>query len=466
METFSLPLARKMTIPQIRSGFSIFSSFKNGISQSQKQKLEHFNNAVPLIGNSKMERLLAKLSPKAQVSDTKQATNYETLSKLSEQQFFLDQQKNLLTKNEAHSMGSPEELDKSPGFSVHAGVNRGDSAQDAAIQDGSDPGASELLRLKHELQAANSRIALQEQELAQTRVINHTLDQALGPPSEADFSGRDISEQTFSNLQSAFNASIPTPHLLQDSWSTQEDSQSDISDALSAGAYNRTKRFWPHSTQSVYGVGLNSEKAYGDNNLPLPGASFGQDSSRFWRQSATTPAVPGNGSFHPHRVLSGPSVTPCSFDGPFPEDQGRYFQGSGFGPRHPTAQSNRIGPCFPGASSSWSAFAPCSGDSQGSRSPPSKPNNTYQQVGLYPLPPYHQRPVAPPLSPTATEFSTPSGNSVPWAASSVSYVHVDSCVLADWLRSVGIPSRRTFRHLSHSTTGAFSIRTFPVIGSI
>ncbi|BCS27505.1 Pumilio-family RNA binding repeat-containing protein [Aspergillus puulaauensis] len=394
-------------------------SQKNDNTSNKKQKLEHFNNAVPLIGNSKMERLLAKLSPKAQVSDTKQATNYETLSKLSEQQFFLDQQKNLLTKNEVHSMGSPEELDKSPGFSVHAGVNGGDSAQDAAIQDGSDPGASELLRLKHELQAANSRIALQEQELAQTRVINHTLDQALGPPSEADFSGRDISEQTFSNLQSAFNASIPNPHLLQDSWSTQEDSQSDISDALSAGAYNRTKRFWPHSTQSVYGVGLNSEKAYGDNNLPLPGASFGQDSSRFWRQSATTPAVPGNGSFHPHRVLSGPSVTPCSFDGPFPEDQGRYFQGSGFGPRHPTAQSNRIGPCFPGASSPWSAFAPCSGDSQGSRSPPSKPNNTYQQVGLYPLPPYHQRPVAPPLSPTATEFSTPSGNSVPWAASSV-----------------------------------------------
>lgn len=374
-----------------------------------------------MVGNSKIEKLLAKLSPKAQVSDTKQASNHEILSKLSEQQLFLDQQKNVLSKNEVDSMGSPGELDESPGFSLHTGVNRRDSAQDAASQDGSDPEASELLRLKHELQAANSRIALQEQELAQSRVINHTLDQALGPPSEADFSGREISEQTFSNLQSAFNTSIPTPNLLQDGWNTQEDSQSDISDALSAGAYNRAKRFWPHSTQSVYGGGLNSEKACGDNNLPLSGASFGQDSSRFWRQSATTPAVPGNGSFHPQRVLSGPSVTPCSFDGPFPEDQGRFFHASGLGPRHPIAQSNRIGPCFPGASSPWTAFAPCSGDSQGSRSPPSKPSSTYQQVGLYPLPPYHQRPIAPPLSPTATEFSTPSGNSVQWAASSVSY---------------------------------------------
>jgi hypothetical protein len=33
---------------------------------------------------------------------------------------------------------------------------------------------------------------LQEQELAQTRVIKHTLDQALGPSSEADFGSREI----------------------------------------------------------------------------------------------------------------------------------------------------------------------------------------------------------------------------------------------------------------------------------
>jgi hypothetical protein len=36
-------------------------------------------------------------------------------------------------------------------------------------------GTVELLRLKQELLAANSKIALQEQELAQTRVIKHTL---------------------------------------------------------------------------------------------------------------------------------------------------------------------------------------------------------------------------------------------------------------------------------------------------
>ncbi|KAL4788412.1 armadillo-type protein [Aspergillus varians] len=390
---------------------------KNDDPSNKKQKLEHSNNAVPLTGNSEMERLLAKLSPKPQVSDTKQTVNQDILLKLSEQQILLDQQKSLLTTNKA-GPGSFEELDKSSSLPLRTVANKSVGPQDVARLDTFDPEASELLRLKQELQAANSRIALQEQELAQTRVIKHTLDQALGPPSEADFSGRDISEQTISNLQSAFNASIPTPHLLQDGWNAQEDSQSDISDALSAGAYNRARGFWGPPDQQVYGVGHNSDKAYGDNNLPLPGTSFGQDSSRFWGPSTTTLASPGNGSFQPHRVLSGPSAAPCGFDGPFSEDQNRYLPGSGFGPRHPTAQPNRIRSCFPGASSPWGTFAPGSGDSQGSRSPPSKPSSTYQQVGLYPLPPFHQRAVAPPLSPTVTEFSTPSGNSVPWATSS------------------------------------------------
>ncbi|KAL4903542.1 hypothetical protein BDW74DRAFT_41464 [Aspergillus multicolor] len=385
---------------------------------SNKQKLEHSSNAVPLTGNSEMERLLAKLSPKPQISDTRPTVKQDVLSKLSEQQFLLDQQKSLFA-NRKLGTGSYEELNQPPSLPQIPDTKPATSSKDVASLDVFDPDASELLRLKQELQAANSKIALQEQELAQTRVIKHTLDQALGPPSEADFNGRDISEQTICNLQSAFNASIPTSHLLQDGWNTQEDSQSDISDALSAGAYNRARGFWGPPAQQVYGVGLNADKTYVDNNLSLPGTSFGQDSSRFWGPSPTAPAIPATNSFQPHRVLSGPSTAPCSFDGPFSEDQGRCLQSSGFGPRPPTAQPTRIGSCFPGAGSPWGTFAPSSADSQGSRSPPSKPNSTYQHVGLYPLPPYHQRAVAPPLSPTATEFSTPSGNSVPWATSSV-----------------------------------------------
>ncbi|KAL2845803.1 armadillo-type protein [Aspergillus pseudodeflectus] len=396
------------------------SSSKVRFSLSNKQKLEHSTNAVSLTGNSEMERLLAKLSPKSQIPDTKQAANEEILSKLSEQQLLLDKQNKLLTSNKVKS-AVPEELQRPSNLSHRTGSNQPGGIADAACLDTLNMEASEVLRLKQELQVANSRIALQEQELAQTRVIKHTLDQALGPPSEADFGGRDISEQTISNLQSAFNASVPTPHLLQDGWNTQEDSQSDISDALSAGAYNRARGgFWGGPAQQVYSLGLDSEKAYGDSSLPLSGTSFGQDSSRFWGPSATNPSVAGNSAFQAHRVLSGPPAAPCSFDPPFSEDQGRYMQSSAFGPRPPTAQPSRLGSCFPGANSPWGTFAPSSSDSQGSRSPPSKPVGTYQQVGLYPLPPYHQRAIAPPLSPTATEFTSPTGSSVPWATSSVS----------------------------------------------
>ncbi|KAI9372394.1 armadillo-type protein [Aspergillus egyptiacus] len=387
---------------------------KNDSFSNKKQKLEHSTNSVSLTGNSEMEKLLAKLSPKPHVSDCKQLVNQEILSKLSEQQLLLDQQKNLLTTQKI-GPGTFEEPDKSS--SALPCTDTITSLKDVPRLDAFDVDASELHRLKQELQAANSRIAMQEQELAQTRVIKHTLDQALGPPSEADFGGRDISEQTISNLQSAFNASVPTPHLLQDGWNTQEDSQSDISDALSAGAYNRTRGFWGPPAQQVYAPGLNTDRPYGDNNLALPSTSFGLDSSRFWGPSTASTPIPGNSAFQPHRVLSGPSATSCTFDAPLSDDQSRYVQSSGFVPRHPTAQQSRIGSWFPGVGSPWATFAPSSVDGQGSRSPPSKPNNTYQQIGMYPLANYHQRAIAPPLSPTATEFSSPSGNSVPWGTS-------------------------------------------------
>ncbi|KAL2863458.1 Pumilio-family RNA binding repeat-containing protein [Aspergillus lucknowensis] len=397
------------------------SSFghKNDPPSYKKQKLEHATSAVSLTGNSEMERLLAKLSPKPQGPDAKQTVNQEILSKLSEKQLLLDKQNGFVGSNEVDS-ATLEDLDKSCSLPHRTDSNKPSSPKDAVSLDTFGTEASEVLRLKQELDAANSRIALQEQELAQTRVIKHTLDQALGPPSEADYGGRDISEQTISNLQSAFNASAPAPHLLQDGWNTQEDSQSDISDALSAGAYNRARGFWAPPGQHIYGMGLNQDKAYGDTNLPLPATSFSQDSGRFWGPSTTNPSISGNSAVQAHRVLSGPSTAPCSFDPHFSGDQGRYMQSSGFGARHPTAQSNRFGPCFPGANSPWGAFAPSSSDSQGSRSPPSKPNSTYQQVGLYPLPSYHQRTIARPLSPTATEFTSPTANSIPWATSSVS----------------------------------------------
>lgn len=282
---------------------------------------------------------------------------------------------------------------------------------------------TELLRLKQELIAANSKIALQEQELAQTRVIKHTLDQALGPPSEADFGGREITEQTITHLQSAFNASNPAFGQLQDAWNT-EDSHSDISEALSAGAYNRARGVWnPMNGPPSYNTSASDspfEKAYGELPPRLPSA--GQDSNRFWNGSTAYPAFPPNGTAHSQRILSGPATGACGFYTRPLNDQSRYAQTPNPVSRRLATQGHQCGPFLPAQNAPWNAFVPASPGDQAPKSPTSpitRSSSAFQAVGIYSMPPYPTRPVGTALSPTATEFTTSTNDSM-WGTSSVS----------------------------------------------
>lgn len=286
-----------------------------------------------------------------------------------------------------------------------------------------DDKTAELLQLKQELLAANSKIALQEQELAQTRVIKQTLDQALGPPSEADFGGREITEQTISHLQSAFNASNPAFGQIPDAWSAQEDSQSDISDALSAGAYNRARGLWNQQDQPSLGITTQDspfDKSYGD---PLQGSnSMNQDPSRFWGGSTAYPAFAGHGALQSHRVLSGPSASTYGFYSRSPSEQSRCFQAPNPSLRRSIAPGNRGGASYPAQNTSWGGFT--SGPSsdpipKSPGSPTNRSSSAFQQIGIYSMPPYHARPVATSLSPTATEFTTTTTSGTSWATSSV-----------------------------------------------
>lgn len=291
-----------------------------------------------------------------------------------------------------------------------------------------DDNTTELLRLKQELMAANSKIALQEQELAQTRVIKHTLDQALGPPSEADFSGREITEQTISHLQSAFNASHPGFTQFQDAWNTQEDSQSDISDALSAGAYNRTRGHWNQNGNgpSSFHPSANDsplEKPYGEP-LQSP-SSASQDSNRFWGGPTAYPtfATGGASGLQPQRVLSGPSAGAYGFYSRPLNEQSRYVQVTNPAIRRSNAQGARGGNFLPAQNSSWNGFPPGSPSDQAPKSPASpmtRSSSAFQAIGIYSIPPYPARPAATALSPTATEFTASTTNNSPWATSSVS----------------------------------------------
>lgn len=372
-----------------------------------------------------MEKILARLSPKLQSSGSKPSVNQEILTKLSEQQLLLEKQKNILADNGATPrLEANESLNASPrppaadSLPVSASVN---SAQYGL------PGmeASELHRLKQELFAANSRIALQEKELAQTRVMKHTFDQALGPPFEADFGGREVSDQTISHLQNIFNASSRPVNHFQDPWNGQDDSQSDISDALSAGAYNRARGFWVSPNKPAFGSntsGLNNEKGYGEA-FPLPNSYVGQDSSKFWGSTAAN-GFSKQGTFQSQRVISGPSSGACGFDSQFSGEQARYLQGPGLGPGRPLAQTNRDGTCFPAQNPPWGTFGTGLPGNPTPRSPGNRPCSTYRQVGLYPIPPYQGRPVGTPLSPTATEFTSINSNVPSWTNSSVSSTQI------------------------------------------
>ncbi|RAL07321.1 Pumilio-family RNA binding repeat-containing protein [Aspergillus homomorphus CBS 101889] len=384
-----------------------------------KQKLEHSSIASPT-AHTEMDRILAKLSPKPQLFETMSSVEQNLFSRLPSEQYLLKRHSHHMYDDRTDSDYGDNyaDLDKSSHSVPSAEVPRApislvetEPSHDAHIN------MAEVLRLKQELLAANSKIALQEQELAQTRVIKHTIDQALGPPSEAEFNGREVTEQTIANLQSAFKASQSGFTSIQDGWNTHEDSQSDMSDALSAGAYNRSRGLWTSTAQKVMNTTISSpatERPYGEP-FPLPSNSpYGEDSNRFWAGSSTSPSVSSHDVFPSHRVFSGPVTGAFTLDAHSPEEQIRYIQGPALGPRRSFTQNGRGGSCFPAHGTPWGAFA-LSPESTFSRLSVDRPNGTYQQVGLYPVHPYHQRPVGTPLSPTATEFNA--NNS--WQTSSI-----------------------------------------------
>ena len=269
----------------------------------------------------------------------------------------------------------------------------------------------ELLRLRQELLAANSKIALQEQELAQTRVIKHTLDQALGPSSEADFGSREITEQTISHLQNAFNASSSAFSHFQDAWSAQDDSQSDVSDPLSTGAYNRSRALWAQNEAAT-------DREYGDS-LSGTSSSTSQEPNRFWGVSNVYPPFPGPPSLQSQRPHSGSSASPCGFYSRPIGEQMLCPSGPITGARRCITQNSRGGSLFPIQSTPWGEFASGSSSEHTVKSPasPKRPPSAFQQIGLYSVPSYPPRPIGSPLSPTATEFTGTNTNETTWTNS-------------------------------------------------
>ncbi|KAJ5562277.1 Armadillo-like helical [Penicillium sp. DV-2018c] len=355
----------------------VLSAEGTDVSTSKKQKLDHIK-VEPLNGpRADLEKILKKLSPK-----TIPPSRCEI----------------------AHSSASSQ----FPTSTTTPASTLPEGARHYTQEDR----AAEVLRLEQELLAANSKIALQEQELAQTRVIKHTLDQALGSSSEADFGTREITKQPISHLQSAFNTPSSAFGGFPDTWGGQDDSQSDISDPLSTGPYGRYRGLWGPNDPGV-------DREYGESQSGSS-SSVSQDANRYWGMSNMYPSFAGQASLQPQGTQPGSSASPCGFYTRPIGEQIFYPPGPIPGPRRPITQSSRGGSLFPIQSTPWGECASGSNSEQTPKlpaSPTKRSPSAFQQVALYSLPSYPPRPVGSPLSPTATEFTGVSTNEGAWGTS-------------------------------------------------
>ena len=336
------------------------------------------------------------------------------LAKLSEQQALLEKQKQAL--GSAEETAALHDRDESITSSVPLtpatdvfDVTPDTEENDEEVTIKLD--ASEMVRLKRELDAARDKIARQEQELSQTRVIKHTLDQAMGPPSGSDANVRgNVVERNIGNLN-AFNASSRPMVPRQGTFVVSDDARSDVSDALSAGAYNRAQSIWSSPARSGFQFGL---LGLTDQSCQQPAPSWGQAAARPWGPRNMTQGLPGvinQQQQLQQRTFSGPSST-ASGHGSGMFSESNHYQG-GQGLRRANMNNNRTSSAFAQPRNSGYDFFGSSATSADVMSSVS----SYQPMGMFQNPmAYQPRPIGTPLSPTAAEFTANHMSANPWNA--------------------------------------------------
>lgn len=321
------------------------------------------------------------------------------LAKLSEQQALLTKQKTILLskgddeshRNEGSSASSALLTPASESFSY---TNTANTAKDE--DDTLSIEASEMARLKKELDDAKNQIARQKQELDQTRVIKHTFDQAMGPPSEVALSPRtDVTDPT-----SAFMTSNRPIGTVQGNW-RNEDARSDGSDVV--GPFNAVPNAWSGSSRPSFNAAIQ------------PDSGWGQPGPRSWGQRALGNTLPP-----PVLVSQQPSMQQRNYSVPVSpvsagggrgmNDFGQFNQARGYAQMNP--RDNRNAPPYQ-RGNGWDVYtggpSPMDGMNLGGISP----GSTYQSLGMYPSA-YQPRPIGTPLSPTATEFRAGQASANPW----------------------------------------------------
>lgn len=351
------------------------------------------------------------------------------LAKLSEQQVLLEKQKNALlntdtaipTTEEISRLATDKntsypEIDESISGSVpltpatdsfHDTPDTENSEEERAIK----LDAAEMLRLKKELDAAKNKIARQEQELTQARNSKPKLDQPKGQkPAPVAARKSESIDRTISNAQDAFNAVNRSFGARQELYGTHEDARSDTSDAMSAGAFNRSQGIWSTAPGPGYNSGM-------PNTLHQPfqsSANIWGQGTRPWMNRPMAPAlsplmVPQQQQMQ-HRAYSGPTSPTSGGSNRFGNDFNNIQGGQGL--RRSNTQNNRTGSGYGQArNNGWDTYG------QGTEGPlmNMSPVSSFQPMGMFQAPmTYQPRPIGTPLSPTAAEFTSSNTLPNPW----------------------------------------------------
>lgn len=254
------------------------------------------------------------------------------------------------------------------------------------------PSADEVLRLKLELEAAKGKIARMDQELTQTRITKHTIEQAIGSASEANFPLDTHSD--LGNLH-ALNTSLRAGYGRESSWNSQEDAQSDTSEALSLRGFNRARAIWSNEG----GQGCPADTT--DFQQTQVGFPRGAWVNRGFGQQFTQPSMPFSGTvagFRSDRLAPelNLSMAPPGDRRPTSRNNGH------FGDRAANAFS------YVGSNNSYDSMTPTSlgyASVVGTPGTVSSPLGTGMGGSMG----YQPQPIGTPLSPFAAEFTSFSG---------------------------------------------------------
>ena len=256
---------------------------------------------------------------------------------------------------------------------------------------------AELLRIKQELAAAKSMISKQTLELAESRNLKHTMEQAMGPLSDSDFSYHpEISEPSTNNMQNTFNASARPFNGRSNAWTAQDEYHLGQPEPIAGPSY-RGRNNYSNLQQPLAGslnTALDQREIYpsyqaGRLNARGLDSNFASTTSH-----ATNMAAAAGGQ----RVFSGPNTQSYGFEDRYGDDQPTFGQSttsrrtaSHFS--RPSGGSGRGMNINTGlAQSSYAGLAPAS----------------LGPIGVTSAISYQPRPIGSPLTPALSDLSTAS----------------------------------------------------------